>query len=52
MGSWLRILLVVLVVWVGFSILISLLRVAVFLGALLALPLALFAGYLYWRRNR
>lgn len=51
MPNWLRILVVVLVVWIGLSVLLSVLRVAVFLGGLLALPLAAVAGYLVWKRG-
>lgn len=51
MAPWLRVILAVLVVWVGLGLLLSVLRVAVFLGGLLALPLAVLAGYLVWRRG-
>lgn len=51
MPTWLRILLVGLVVWAGLSLLFSLLRLAVFLGGLLALPLAIVAGYVVWKRS-
>ncbi len=51
MPPWLRILLVGLVVWALLSLLFSLLRLAAVLGGLLALPLALVAGYLVWKKG-
>ncbi len=51
MPPWLRILLVGLVVWAGLSLLFSLLRLAAVLGGLLALPLAIVAGYVVWKRG-
>jgi hypothetical protein len=39
------------VVWVALSVVLGLLKLAVNLALFLALPIALLAGYLYWKRR-
>lgn len=51
MPNWLRIALVVFVVWVGFSLLMTVLRVAAFFAGVLALPIALLVGYAVWKKG-
>jgi hypothetical protein len=51
MPGWLRIALVVLGVWAALSLLQFVLGIAAFLGGLLALPLAVLAGYLVWKKG-